>query len=91
LIYGTKQLTLSVGNAGDFNGGGTVNAADYVVWRKGLGTTYKQNDFYPWRTNFGLPGGGSGVITIAAIPEPASLMLTLFAMTGWCLRRRSAV
>jgi hypothetical protein len=23
---------------GDFNGDGTVDAADYVVWRKGLGT-----------------------------------------------------
>jgi probable HAF family extracellular repeat protein len=33
------------GIRGDFNHDGTVNAADYVVWRKGLGTTYTQEDF----------------------------------------------
>ena len=31
--------------AGDFNTDGTVDAADYVVWRNGLGTTYAQNDY----------------------------------------------
>ena len=35
LVYGTNQVTLVVGEAGDFNGDGAVNAADYVVWRKG--------------------------------------------------------
>jgi T5SS/PEP-CTERM-associated repeat protein len=47
---------------GDFNRDGTVDSADYVVWRKGLGTTYTANDFNTWRSNFGnttaadLPG-----------------------------------
>ncbi len=40
MVYGTNQVMLVVGNAGDFNGDGTVNAAAYVVWRKGLGTIY---------------------------------------------------
>ena len=33
---------------GDFNGDGIVNAADYVVWRDGLGSTYTQADFDVW-------------------------------------------
>jgi hypothetical protein len=47
---------------GDFNADGIVDSADYVVWRKGLGTTYTTNDFNVWRANFGsttataLPG-----------------------------------
>ena len=32
LVYGTNQVTLVVGDAGDFNGDGIVDAADYVVW-----------------------------------------------------------
>src|SRR5262245_24788108 len=35
---------------GDFNGNGTVDAADYVVWRKTGGT---QADYTTWRTHFG--------------------------------------
>ncbi|MEX0613722.1 MAG: hypothetical protein WD229_16505, partial [Pirellulales bacterium] len=34
---------------GDFNFDGKVDAADYVVWRKGLGTTHTQNGFNIWR------------------------------------------
>ena len=34
---------------GDFNFDGTVDAADYVVWRNGLGTAYTQNDYGVWR------------------------------------------
>ena len=30
---------------GDYNRNGIVDAADYAVWRKGLGTTYTQNDY----------------------------------------------
>ena len=38
---------------GDFNHDNLVNAADYVVWRNGLGTSYIPNDFDIWRTHFG--------------------------------------
>ena len=30
---------------GDFNDDGIVDGSDYVVWRKGLGTTYTQSDY----------------------------------------------
>ena len=46
---------------GDYNQNGTVDAADYVVWRNGLGTTYTQTDYDVWRANFGTTAGsGSG-------------------------------
>ena len=41
---------------GDYNRDGTVDAADYVVWRSGLGTTYTQADYDVWRANFGQTG-----------------------------------
>jgi PEP-CTERM motif len=43
----------------DFNGDGTVDTADYVVWRKNNGT---QDEYNAWRAQFGGPptGGGGG-------------------------------
>jgi hypothetical protein len=40
---------------GDYNSDGTVDAADYVVWRKSDGT---QEEYDEWRENFGESGGG---------------------------------
>ena len=48
----------------DFNTDGSVDAADYVVWRKGLGTTYTQNDYDNWRTHFGQTAGSSRGATL---------------------------
>ena len=70
--------------AGDFNLNGVVDAADYAVWRKGLGTTYSQSDYQVWRANFGqsfASGLGAG---IAAVPEPATFVLLIFAFASWC-------
>ncbi len=53
---------------GDFNQDGTVDAADYVVWRKGLGTTTSQSEYNDWRAHFGETANGSGTGTsIAAV------------------------
>jgi probable HAF family extracellular repeat protein len=74
---------------GDFNGDGTVDAADYVVWRKGLGTTYTQSDYTVWRAHFGqTAGNGASTIENAAIPEPATLALLILAAVSIPLRRR---
>ncbi len=37
---------------GDFNGDGAVDAADYTVWRDGLGTKYNQDDYDVWKANY---------------------------------------
>ena len=42
---------------GDYNGDGSVDAADYVVWRKTDGGSAGYN---LWRTNFGEPAGAAG-------------------------------
>ncbi|MEX0611587.1 MAG: hypothetical protein WD738_19310 [Pirellulales bacterium] len=67
-------VALPIGLPGDFNFDGTVDAADYVVWRKGLGTTHTPGDYDIWRAHFGETGG-SGSTSFAAsqspVPEPA--------------------
>jgi hypothetical protein len=78
--------------AGDYNGNGIVDAADYVVWRKGLGTTYTQNDYDVWRANFGrTASGGAGASVNTAVPEPstAALIIITMAIVRW--RRRTLV
>jgi autotransporter-associated beta strand protein len=77
--YGATAVTLSVVLPGDFNGNGVVDAADYVVWRKGLGTTYTPTDYDTWRTHFrqtALPGAGT---SLSAVPEPATLLFCVCA------------
>jgi hypothetical protein len=81
---------LQVGLAGDYNHNGIVDAADYTVWRDGLGTTYTQADCNIWKANFGAhAGSGSGAA--AAVPEPASLLLFLGGILTICSRRRAMV
>ena len=43
---------------GDYNQNGNVDAADYVVWRNGVGTTYTQGDYDVWRAHFGRTADG---------------------------------
>lgn len=77
--------------AGDFNGDGAIDAADYVVWRKGLGSVYTPNDYDLWRTHFGEISG-SGSSFAAAVPEPANAVLFILAAAAGCgIRRRSAM
>src|SRR5690349_17624488 len=56
---------------GDFNADGAVDAADYLVWRKGGGTS---SNYEQWRERFGAPASGAaaGAGTSAAVPEPAT-------------------
>ena len=90
---------------GDYNRNGTVDAADYVLWRKtfgqsvayGLGAdgdgsgTIDDADLAVWRSHFGqTTGSGSGASTNAAVPEPTTLFLLTLATARGCLRRRRA-
>ena len=93
-LSGMDALTLAIVPAltGDFNANGTVDAADYVVWRllngqSGFGLAADSNfdgvvnfiDYLAWRSNFGqsIPGPGGGA---GIVPEPASALLMALAM-----------
>jgi hypothetical protein len=74
--------------AGDFNGDGTVDSADFAVWRKGFGTIYTQNDYDVWRTQFDrTPGSGAGAAFsgTTSVPEPAAIGFFLIAASGLTL------
>jgi hypothetical protein len=79
---------------GDFNTNGTVDAADYVVWRKNF--SGDQAMYGAWRANFGASlGSGSGsalpsaASLSAAVPEPATLVLLILLLCIGCRRRRA--
>ncbi len=71
---------------GDYNGDGSVDAADYVVWRKTDGTP---EGYDTWRAHFGEPAGsGSGARSNTTVPEPATIVMFILATVGMSLRRR---
>jgi hypothetical protein len=75
--------------AGDFNGDGAVDAADYVVWRKNNGSVAQYNE---WRANFGQPtGSGSHSATGTAVPEPATRALILLSALALACRRAGRI
>ena len=92
----------AAGIHGDYNNNGTVDAADYVVWRDNLNTTntlpndpnggtIDSDQFNTWRANFGKSAGGGSSLT--AVPEPATAVATMLAVLGIGLsgRRRRAM
>jgi hypothetical protein len=82
---GHAFLGTSAALAGDFNNDGAVDAADYVAWRKGVGTTYNQNAYGVWRREFGgiaAPAGGAATISsVKSVPETSATSLGLMAVT----------
>ncbi|WP_442482510.1 GDSL-type esterase/lipase family protein [Aeoliella sp. SH292] len=80
----TSRLTAV---AGDFNGDGVVNLADYTVWRDNLGTASESainhagdgvagvdaSDYQIWKSNFGA--GGAATVSSVNVPEPTSAVL----------------
>jgi hypothetical protein len=57
---------------GDFNHDGTVDAADYTVWRDTGGT---QQQFLLWKSHFGESNDGAGTGSAATVPEPNTAVL----------------
>jgi hypothetical protein len=74
--------------AGDFNRNGTVDAADFVVWRKTMDTAVEPYtagdadgngrvetaDYGPWRANFGsqIPTADLEIVSIIDSPDPVA-------------------
>ncbi|MEM1027614.1 MAG: PEP-CTERM sorting domain-containing protein, partial [Planctomycetota bacterium] len=105
VLYEASRVALSVVAinllAGDYNGNGVVDAADYTVWADNFGSTsalaadgngngvVDAADYTIWADNFGTSAAANQGLTM--IPEPTSLAL-LAAGVGLTAsrRRRSA-
>jgi hypothetical protein len=100
---GTFSLTPFTpgGVAGDYNNNGTVDAADYVVWRNASPTatlpndptpgTVDASDYATFKANFGKTAGSGAGLDGGAVPEPAGVVLALAGLliaSGF--RRRTA-
>jgi hypothetical protein len=56
-----------------------------------IGGTLGDTQYKEWRAHFGqTAGSGEGAIANAAVPEPATTVLLMFVVAGWCLRRGRA-
>lgn len=80
---------------GDYYQDNSIDAADYITWRNGLGTVYSPYDYELWRSHFGGAIGPTGssdnLITSGAtyaVPEPQALALLLFVLTIFVRRYR---
>jgi hypothetical protein len=86
---------MSAGVAGDYNQDGTVDAADYIVWRKNLGQmvtlpnedpnttpgSVTSQDYDIWRAHFGqTSGSGATASPPISAPEPASALLIVMGV-----------
>ncbi len=70
---------------GDFNHNGIVDAADYTVWRNGLGTAYLPGDYNLWKRDFGksFPSIGGGAVDNVPEPAFAPMLAALALLLGW--------
>lgn len=87
--YWTQLVNAVATINADFNSDGTVDAADYVVWRHTVGQTglglaadadgdgtVTTADLTLWRNHFGeTAGSGTATTIVAAVPEPTPIWL----------------
>jgi hypothetical protein len=88
------MLVSPPGLPGDYNDDGSVDAADYIVWRKTFGQIGEDmpadgdgsgeidnGDWTIWMANFGnaQPSGGAGSILV---PEPRAARMFILGLVG---------
>jgi hypothetical protein len=87
-LYTDGRLAVVAGLAGDYNGDGTVDAADYTLWRDNLGGDASAlaagsrdpanfgpvsvEDYAFWTNNLGNSNGGAAAAV--AVPEPMTIL-----------------
>jgi hypothetical protein len=74
---------------GDYNIDGAVDAADYVIWRKLLGTTHTPAYYNVWHSSFGSTAA-PGRVAPSPLPElPTSMLLTWVTIFASSYRSRT--
>jgi hypothetical protein len=102
-VVNLVENAMTLPTPGDYNHDLTVDAADYVVWRKQLGSmgtgltadgngdsVVNQLDYDVWKVNFGAmsPGAAATAAPLGAVPEPSVLQLVIVgAAIGTCVTR----
>jgi hypothetical protein len=88
---------------GEYNNDGTVDAGDYVVWRKknngniplpndnGLGSPIGEAHYELWRSHYGETAANAASATAnIAVPEPGGLLLLLIGAMQFVWQHRKA-
>ncbi len=97
MFAGGDVKRISTSLPGDYNNDGTVDAADYVMWRKGLssqsplandplGLPIDNRQYDQWRANFGNSNSPAAA-TSASVPEPATALMLLSVVLALGLSR----
>ena len=88
--FTVTRAAAPAGATGDYNDDGTVDAADYTVYKDAEGTsvvlandmvggTISAAHYAQWASNFGQSLSGS---SSSAVPEPTSLVLLAASLAG---------
>jgi hypothetical protein len=94
------EFVTVAGVAGDYNSDGTVNAADYTVWRDNLNRNIalpneggitpgvvNAADYEFWKSRFGATSGAGGG-SLQSVPEPSAWLLSMFVIGAVSLTGR---
>jgi hypothetical protein len=98
-FVGLSEVQFFAVVAGDYNRNGTVDAADYAVWRSSFGSTSNLDadgnnngvidaaDYVVWRNNVSSTAAAAQA---TAIPEPGTMLLCLLqsVLVGLGMLRR---
>jgi hypothetical protein len=97
LFFDNMTVSSAAGIPGDYNSNGSVDAADYIIWRKtrnqaGIGLPADGNgnnvvdsgDYNVWRSHFGANATGVGVVMMN-VPESSSTAIFTLGATCPCL------
>ena len=86
-IVATGTFEVDLPFAGDYTGDGTVNIADYTLWRDNLGAaegtllndvdggTIGAAQYNTWKANFGNTAPAASAFAGTQVPEPSAMML----------------
>jgi hypothetical protein len=92
VLVGDVQYVTTL--VGDYNSNGTVDAADYTIWRDTLNSTtdlradgngnhmIDAGDYQQWKSNFGNHSGSGASDAAFSVPEPSTAPLLLLAVAA---------